>query len=158
MKYVKNRNFSFLVIAFLSFLLSSCVNTRRVVYFHDIGDTTQLVIQDSIRSVQALVAPGDLLDIYVSSINSQANSLFNLGNVVASPIGGMGLASGQGTALTGDGGSNSNVARGYRVREDGTIDYPVLGRLPVAGLTLVALEDTLESKLADYLKRQGYHY
>ena len=133
---------------FALILLSSCAHTRNVVYFHDLADTTRLYTQDSIQNFHARIQPGDILDIYVSSLNAQASAVFNLGNVSPAPASAQGLGSGQGTAVIGDAGG----IRGYKVDDDGTIDYPVLGKLSVGGMTPSGLRDTLKVKLDEYLK------
>ena len=46
---------------------------------------------------------------------------------------------------------NSN-STGYLVNKEGIIDFPVLGKLPVKGLTINQLKDMLVLKLDQYLK------
>jgi len=147
MKHKKNLLLRLWAPVIILFFLSSCAHTRNIVYFHDLADTTHLYTQDSIQNFHARIQSGDILDIYVSSLNSQASAIFNLGNVSPSPAGALSLGTGQGAPVSGDGG-----IRGYKVDEDGTIDFPVLGKLVVAGMTPSVLRDTLKSKLNDYLK------
>jgi polysaccharide export outer membrane protein len=132
------------------FLLTACVHSRNIVYFHDLEDTTGVHVQDSIRNFQALIEPGDILDIYVNSLNPQASAIFNLGNSAQSPSVAQGSGSGQGAALNTD--ATSGLIRGYKVEQDGTIDFPVLGKMTVAGLTTTTLRDSLKMRLNDYLK------
>ena len=137
MKHMKNL-FLLLSVATITFLLSSCVHSRKVVYFHDLNDTIKLIEGDSIHYTDPLVQTGDILDIYVSSFNPEASAPFNLGGGV--------------TTGTNTGGSSMPSVRGYRVERDGTIRFPVIGKVQVAGKTTTTIADSLESRLNDYLK------
>lgn len=150
MKHMKNHVALYMASVLSLFLLSSCVHTRNIVYFHDLEDSSRLNMRDSIRNFQALIEPGDILDIYVNSLNPQASAIFNLGNAAQSPVAAQGNGAVQGVAVTGEG-AGGNI-RGYKVDPDGTIDFPVLGKIAVAGETTSKLRDSLKNKLNDYLK------
>jgi polysaccharide export outer membrane protein len=150
MKHVKNRVSLCAAAVSCLLFLSSCVHSRRIAYFNDLEDTTRIYTQDLIRKYRVLIQPGDILDIYVNSLNSQASAVFNLGNVSQSPIVQQGTAAGQGVVPGADSGSGS--VRGYEVEPDGSIDFPVLGKMMVAGESTDALRDSIKSRLNDYLK------
>lgn len=150
MKHVKNHMPYLALAALVSlFSLSSCVHARKVAYFNDLEDSTRIYVQDSIRNFQALIEPGDILDVYVGSLNLQASAVFNLGNVTPPPLAAQGAAIGTGAPT---GGGASEGARSYKVDNTGNIDFPVLGKMKVSGLSTAALQDSLEGKLQDYLK------
>ncbi len=44
---------------------------------------------------------------------------------------------------------DADLAATYRIAQDGTIDYPLVGRLAVAGLEPTAVADLLETRLRD---------
>lgn len=110
-------------------LFSSCDSSKKVVYFQDLksGISEQLI-----ASTQITFRPEDKLSIVVSSKDPQLASLFNL------PIASFraGLASGA---------QNSNQEMSvYTVDAQGDIEFPVLGKIRVAGMT--------RSELAGYIK------
>ena len=86
--------------------------------------------------------PGDVLAIAVSSLNAEADVVFN-------PFARTGLSLSAGMASTPE---NNNLPVGYRVGETGTIYFPKLGPLPVAGKSLAALENTLRDTLRTFLR------
>lgn len=150
MRHLKNRRACFPLLLLSVYLLSACAHTRNVVYFRDLSDSTSLLIKDSITHFEATIQPGDILDIYVSSMSQEASAIFNLGNVSPGAASSLSPAAGQGTIVTGDAGS---TMRGFKVDAGGTIDYPVLGKLQVSGYTTSRLRDTLKARLdSNYLK------
>lgn len=79
--------------------------------------------------------PGDKLSILVSSKNPELAYLFNL------PVVGHYTSSTSGRGLT-----TSTVSH-YTIDSDGTIDFPVLGKLSIAGLTRSEVANLVKSKL-----------
>jgi polysaccharide export outer membrane protein len=128
-------------------LASSCINSKKVIYFSNLNDTAlgKFYTQDSIQQFVAHIESGDILDIHVTSLNSSADAPFNQSSLPASP--------GEGTgASMGAAGSTGGI-RGYLVDESGYIDFPFIGKLHVQGYTTAILRDTLEAKLGvQYLK------
>ncbi|MEO6915503.1 MAG: polysaccharide biosynthesis/export family protein [Chitinophagaceae bacterium] len=98
--------------------LSSCVNTRKAVYFNNIKDTS---IVSSSGEMEPIIQKSDLLGIVVSSASKEANELYNAPN---GP-----------TPTTTTGGSSISAAVGYVVNSDGFIDFPQLGLIKAAGYT-----------------------
>ena len=104
--------------------LASCVTPRRVNYLQDMTHGSQIQLEDRF---EARIAAYDDLSIVVSS--SQPNQeLVAPFNVVCDSKG------------------------GYLVDVDGNIDFPVLGKMHVAGLTRLQLQDTVTARLT----RGGY--
>lgn len=85
---------------------------------------------------------GDILAIAVSSLNADADMAFN-------PFSRPGVVT-AGT-VTGRETSN-NLPVGYRVSETGTIHFPKLNQVPVAGRTLSELETLLRDTLQAFLR------
>lgn len=85
--------------------------------------------------------PKDELTIYVKTTNAEASKPFNLFT--------------NGSYANAD---NNNLT-GYLVNNDGTINFPVLGRIHVGGLTRPEVEDTIAKMLKPYLseKETGGH-
>lgn len=109
------------------YLMTSCVNTRKAIYFNGINDAT---ISSNTPIPESIIQKNDLLSISVSSLNLQADSVFNAPNV---------------SGLTNQGVSMS----GYLVNIDGTIQFPILGSVKAAGLTKEQLKESISKKLTD---------
>jgi polysaccharide export outer membrane protein len=110
-----------------SLLFTSCMNTRKVVYFNNVQDTS---FYSGNMERQTPIQPNDILSITISSLNAEASQIFNPNNNnnVRST-----------TTVTG----SNTEAGGYLVNADGTIQLPVLGSIQAAGLTKMQLKDNI---------------
>lgn len=98
--------------------MASCVTPRRVNYLQDMTHGSQIELENRF---EARIAPADELSIVVSGPKDELARSFN---------------------------TNQNQGNGaYLVDVNGDIDFPVLGRIHVAGLTRLRLQDTLTSML-----------
>lgn len=130
-------------------LFSSCVNTKKVTYFQDLKDSVKIHSQDITTDYEVQIQPDDVLGISINSINPQAAAIFNPVNNSAQ------LTSTPYMSGTVSGSSSSNygdIINGYLVNKQGTINFPVLGEMKVAGSTISQLRDTLMAKLDKYLQ------
>lgn len=112
----------------LAVALSACT-PKNVTYVQDLND--RMVI-DNINATPLRVQPQDKLSIIVHSKDPELAALFNL-PVIANSTNQVGLTSG-----TGSQNRSYNTSAGmsaYTVSPSGTIDFPVLGELKVAGMT-----------------------
>ena len=128
-----------IVILFICILsVTSCTSYKNVPYLQNPEVVNSYM--DTLPMYDATIMPKDLLTITVNTSDPEAAAPFNL--VVQSPI---------------------NVARSsnltqqpslqqYLVSNEGAIDFPVLGRLKVGGLTKSQAEDLIREKLGDYLR------
>jgi len=122
---------------FSGFFLTSCLNTRKVIYFNNIQDTT---VNNTLMSAEPVIQPNDLLNISVTSLNPEATMVFNTPNMTM-PV----SATSSGSTPTA--GYGTPQLMGYLVNSDGTIKYPVLGSVKAAGLTKRQLETLLTDSL-----------
>ncbi len=113
-----------------SILVSSCVNTKKVVYFNNVPDGT---FKGTKAPRQTPIQPNDILSITISSANAAASEPFNLQSNNVS----------RATTVTG----SNNESGGYLVNADGTIDLPVLGAVQASGLT----KEELKTKITDLI-------
>lgn len=113
-------------------LLASCSSVKRedVVYFQDAGDYETIV--DNNRSVTKF-KNDDLISIHVSTLNPEASAPFNL------------------YRGSSEGGFRPEQVD-YLVDQEGMIDFPVVGKIKVAGLSPDELRLLLRSELSEYLK------
>ncbi|RYY07876.1 MAG: polysaccharide export protein [Sphingobacteriaceae bacterium] len=114
------------------FLLSSCVDVKKTIYFSNQKDTT---ITSKYDAPLTYIQPNDLLSIAVSSLNPTATAIFNTPNnsyVSSSSASGINLQS-----------------PGYLVNTAGSIQFPVIGNIKVSGLTTTQLKDRITKELVD---------
>jgi polysaccharide export outer membrane protein len=144
------RGISIALLFLSSFLfMPSCINTKKAIYFNNIQDT---VLKNSNFNTEPVIQKSDLLNITVSSLNPEASLIFNTPNVVAATsastsgaVGAMGGAAG----MSGASGGGATQLIGYLVSQEGSINFPVLGALPVEGLTKKQLERKIAQTLID---------
>jgi polysaccharide export outer membrane protein len=146
-------------VVFLLVMLSSCGNSRQLVYMQGQFDTTKL---SQVRKTDPVIQKGDLVSIVVYSDNAQATALFNQPLINVNSAGTSG-----GTNTNGGGGTGSTsgaiqsgaspTSPGYLVDEDGNIQFQKLGVLHVEGLTRTGLKDLLDSKLKDTFLINPYY-
>lgn len=105
-------------------LMASCATEKQISYFQDISADTSSTAQTTTLAPEIRLRPEDKISIIVNSKNPELSTLFNLPYT---------------TRIIGQSGENLNSTNhgtiGYIVKGDGTIDFPVLGRIKVAGMT-----------------------
>lgn len=109
----------------LLLFISSCVSTRNLTYLNDLS-TTRTFTEEIINQTEIIIQPGDQLGIMVSTLNPESNLLFNAGVL---PSTGSLAASAAPTA------GRTAANEGYLVDMNGDINFPVLGRVRLGGLT-----------------------
>ena len=129
---------SLLIIGLCALLLSGCSSYKKVPYLQDADVVNSL--QKPLPMYDAKIMPKDLLTITVNSTDPEAAAPFNL--TVQTPYN----ATGTNTL------NRQSTLQQYLVNNDGTIDFPVLGRLEVSGLTKSEAENLIRTKLGAYLK------
>ena len=124
----------FLLAALLAF--SSC-NRRNLAYFSDLQGQSTYTEKVS-NATEPKIKPDDLLSITVTSINPEANMLFNQG-VIASE------------GNVGTGGVDKSTL-GYVVNSEGLINLPMLGKVELGGLSKEEATRKITEALQEYLK------
>ncbi|MGF7232883.1 polysaccharide biosynthesis/export family protein [Arachidicoccus sp.] len=127
-------------------LLTSCATKRNLVYFSNLPDST--IYQQAIENqVQPKIQTGDALAIKVTTLNPQSNILYNSGSV---PLTNIGTSSAQSSALPTSGAVGSaTLAEGYMVDNEGNINFPLLGKVALSGLTI----DEAQQKMTDLISK-----
>ena len=115
-------------------LLAGCKTQREVTYFQDLNVNSPQLI-DSIGTVR--MEPDDQISILVSCKEPEIAALFNL------------VRSQQRIGTQGSGSSSSGETSAYTIDNDGNIDFPVLGKLHVAGLTKQEVATLVKQRLVD---------
>lgn len=122
-----------LLMAMLALALASCNTSKKIVYFQDIQVNRPEAITEA-RDIT--VQPKDQISILVSSKDPQLAALFNLPRVQYR-VGGSDLQ------------NNNGEVAGYTLDTEGYIDFPVLGRLYVVGMTKGEIASYIKKRLID---------
>ncbi len=119
-------NVTRLAVIFLCFLVSSCYTKKDIVYFQDAKNFETIVETDTFK---AKIKIGDILSINISTIDLDVTKPYNL--VEAS--------------------SDDRAGKliDYLVDSDGNIDYPVLGKVKLVGLTIEDAKNLLKKKFEE---------
>lgn len=132
-----NRKLSLqLVSLFFVLLLTACTSSKKILYLQDVQPLKQ---QDIENQYEVKIHHDDLLAIMVNSKNPELALPFNM-PLISYQVGYQ----------------NNYTQRilGYLVDSDGDIDFPILGKIHVAGMTRKELTEYLKQRLMDedYIK------
>lgn len=142
---VKLRNILFFAI--VCWALSSCVTARKVNYMQK-PDKQIPSYTDTLSFEDYKVRIGDRLYIYVYSLNEKIMKMYNAGGSSSSQMR---------QQMTGGGMNSSYDLYTYLVDEEGTIDFPTIGKLYVQNLTSRQVKMLLEEELSKLLQEiPGY--
>ena len=108
----------------LILLFSSCATQKDVSYLQGLQPEVGIRVQED---GNLTLQPGDKLRITVFSMDKELTALFNLNESV--------------------GGSGTTQRHYYTVRQDGTVEIPTLGSVPVRGLTREQVADKIKFEL-----------
>lgn len=113
--------------------LNSCVSQKDMVYFQKSEKPPERVVFIPIENLK--IKPGDVLTIRVSASEQEAAQPFNLTKSIASTerLGNVELET-------------------YMVSPKGTIEFPVVGTMEVAGYTNFELANKIKEEISDYVR------
>lgn len=121
---------------------ASCASPKKTIYFHtnEKADTSTEIVQILPRP-EVLIGVDDIVAINVSSVDAFLQKdpvgIFNEGGVPYS-------ISAQG--------SGGGIVKGYLVDPEGNIDFPVVGKIKLAGLSPTQAKELMSQKLVTYIK------
>ncbi len=117
------------IITIVLLLVTSCGSKKDIVYFQNAKDFESIVDTDTFTP---RLKVNDLVDIHISTFDLEASRPFNLykGNLNAV----------------------SSESIDYLIDVDGNVDFPVLGKIKLKGLTIEEAKELFKEKLTDYLK------
>ena len=119
-------------------LVSSCATKQDVDYFQGMDASNNLV---GLESYSPTFHIDDRLIIIVNALDPEAARPFNLTNVATSDGNGVGVAA-----------TGRETLQTYIVDPEGNVDFPVLGKIKLAGLNRQQANNHLEELLKDYIK------
>ena len=122
------------LVLLVSIILFSCVARKNMVYYRNIESMNN---KEMTNSYEIKIQPDDLLMISVSCDDPEISKPFNIGAY----------------NFTQSGSSNQQSGSTYLVDVNGVIDFPVLGKLTIGGLTRTQLMKMLNEKISLYIKK-----
>ena len=118
------------IVLLTSILLTSCATKKEVVYFQNASSYETLVDKHKFTPKFKV---DDLVSIYISTLDNEASAPFNLFRGAS------------------EGGIRAEQVD-YLVDEQGEIDFPVVGKVKIAGLSPEETRVMLRERLSEYLK------
>lgn len=139
----------FSIVPLILLLIASCSSPKKVIYFKEgvKNEDTTVSVQDIMPIPEIRIQPDDILSINVTSISSinEQNpdpvGIFNDGGT-RYPL----------TPMAGAGGGAGMQTNGFLVDQTGHIDFPVLGKIKLSGLTIRESKELMSNRLKDYVK------
>ena len=119
----------------IALITTSCVSKKKVLYLQDIE---QIADNPANTNYNISIRSNDLLTINISALNAKAVAPFNQ-PVVPRP-------STNGTVQT------AQQLQTYLVSVDGTIEFPLIGSVKLAGMTRTEATEHLKELLSKYVK------
>lgn len=137
-------NYKRLLIFFLPLIMASCITSKRVNLMQESGKHGIPQYTDTLSYVDYELRIGDRMYIYVYSVDERIDKMFNAsgGGISASQMRQGGTAGG-------------NDLYTYLVQDDGCIDFPMVGRVPVRGKTTRDVKRILEDELSSFVTGYG---
>ena len=129
-----------ITLIFATTLLFSCASKDDVVYFNGINSSDNSIGLDSYSPTYHI---DDELVIIVNALDSEAARPFNKASVSV------------GTDLL-DARGRERIQT-YRVDSEGQIEFPVLGKIKIAGFNREQATIMLQEKLSDYIKKNFFY-
>lgn len=128
------RSLSTLALVGATFIFTSCASKKDIIYFQN-DATLTTVYENHVPTIQT----NDMLTISVSAADMKATDAFNQQSVY----------------ITQSSNPNNQYKNLYTVSETGTIEFPVLGTLHLAGKTRNEAITYMKSKLEDFIVDPG---
>ena len=123
-------SFRLIISTLIIVLISSCASRKDVIYMQDAGNFETLIDKNSFTTKFKV---DDEIGIFISTLNPEPSAPFNL------------------YRGSSDGGIRPEQVT-YLIDKEGEIDFPVIGKIKVVGLSPEEVRILLREKLAPYLK------
>ena len=137
----KTTSFLFALMAML--LMSSCVSTKKIVYFQD-SDEVFRQGQQILQQYEMRLKPADQVFVKVTCSEPELLSIFAQDVVMGTAGGGTNMSS---SYINSSG--NMTNAYGYTVTNDGFVILPAVGRVNVAGCTCDEAAKRIEQSIVE---------
>ena len=137
------KNASLLLVLLAMLLTTSCVSTKKIVYFQD-SDQVFSQAQQILQQYEMRLKPADQVYIKITCSEPDLLSIFAQDVVMGTAGGGTHMNS----SSLNTSGSMTN-AYGYTVTNDGYVILPAVGRVSVVGLTMDEAARRIEKSIID---------
>jgi polysaccharide export outer membrane protein len=141
-KFLKTLNFAYII---LLFSLFSCSSTQKTKYFQNIPDSGRLEVIAKANFTEPKIQEDDILTIIIQTIDPQASSAINSGNVSNNTNNGTSGGTMPSLSNASFGVPNLTNQSGYLVDKAGNVAVPVLGSIKVAGLTTAEARQAIQT-------------
>lgn len=112
------------MVCIVSLSLTSCTTKKDIIYFQNAKDFESIVDTDTFK---AKLKVGDIVSIYVSTYDLEVTKPYNL--IISSGVSGQLID--------------------YLIDVEGNIDYPVLGKVKLIGLTVEEAKELFKQKFSE---------
>lgn len=134
----KKLNNIFLFIVFC--LSTSCVSNRNIAYFQDIQAVNKATLDSAAIFTEPKIQPDDILSISVFTLNPQSGLVVN--QAASTPLLG-------GSANMA---ASAQQISGFLVDKNGEIEFALVGKIRVAGLTTYEARELVRDKVSNFYK------
>lgn len=124
-----------LTLAIVAMVLASCGSTKQVPYMINADQLPADVLQAAAKAADPVLMNGDLIQINVSSADPEVVKPFNKSEYIAN---------------TGNLNSSTNQDNSiyyYLIDNNGDIEFPIVGKIHAAGMTVIDLQDKIASEI-----------
>lgn len=132
-----------IIVLLVAVLATSCISQRKLSYLKDVtAASADSINQTYTPQKENYITQGDLLSIFVNALEVEAVQAFNMPVANVQNLGSRTVSTASG----------AGSLQGYWVDPEGNIDFPVLGKLHVEGMTTTMLKDTLTELIGRSVK------
>lgn len=116
-----------------AFAFASCNSYKKISYLEDVDQLSMEQLAQN-KAISTVIKPGDILTINVNTVNPLAAVPFNLPlvPVVDNGVGGI---------------RNTVGAQSFMVDGNGVIDFPVIGKITIAGMKRIEAEEYIKTAI-----------
>lgn len=125
----KRKFFKYILILLTNVFLLSCASKKNVLYFQD----SDKINYKKLNYTDAKIQPNDIINIKISALNSESVKPYNIDNKVAPNTSFIEILK----------------LQGYLVSQEGSIIFPVIGKIKVSDKTTSELENHIKKILID---------
>jgi polysaccharide export outer membrane protein len=124
-------------------LVASCSSPKKTLYFNtnEPNDTTKIAVQ-SLPRPEVLISSDDIVAINISSVDAftlkDPVAIFNEGGIPYN--------------ISPQAGTQGSTVKGYLVDPEGFVDFPVVGKIKLAGLTPTQAKEKMGKILVEHIK------
>lgn len=141
MKTTNNKLINRGIYLMLILFLTSCASSKKLKYFQDMPQVVSGTEFEMTKFEEVKIQPDDILNIRVNTIDAEASEVINSGNTSV-----------PGNLMSIGNSVNSQMVLGYLVGQDGVVEIPILGKVELAGSTMLQAKEKIRKVAEQYFK------